>query len=151
MEGVLLVGGMLADKACVPTPRPTLRSKSWHLSVGPGPPGWGFMSVWYPLLPVSPAARVHFNSLSVLRSLSHKICALTSRRTLRSSLGIASKKPMRCSEWVSCPSHVPRMPYGPADGALCTLEQNACPSPVLCPGHPAQRWTHSSWPVLSVE
>lgn len=74
MEGVLLVGGMLADKACVPTPRPTLRSKSWHLSVGPGPPGWGFLSVWYPLLPVSPAARVHFNYLSVLRSLSQDMC-----------------------------------------------------------------------------
>ena len=74
MEGVLLVGGMPADKACMPTPRPTLRIKSWHLSVGLGPPGWDSTSVWYPLLSVSPAARVHFNSLSVLCSLSQDMC-----------------------------------------------------------------------------
>lgn len=144
------MGRMLADKACMPTPRPTLRSKSWHLSVGPGPPGWGSMSVWYPLLSVSPAARVHFNSLSVLRSPSQDMCTHI-QTSLTLQLRYHLQKTCEMLEWVSCPSDVPRMPYGPADGALCTLEQNACPSSVLCPGHPAQRWTHSSWPVLSVE
>lgn len=74
MEGALLVGGTPADKACTSTLCSTLRIKSWHLSMGQGPPRRGPVSVQRSVLPVSPAARVHFNSLNVPHSVSQNMC-----------------------------------------------------------------------------
>lgn len=66
----------------------------------------------------------------MFHTLSHKIRALPSRHTLHSSLGIASKKPVRSPGWVLCPSEVPRKPHGPADGTL--YAGTKCPS-LICP------------------
>ena len=118
MEGALLVGGTLETKPARPLSAPpggsSLGTYPWDKALHRGVP----VSVRRALLPVSPAARVHFSSLNVPHFVS-QIRALPFRHTSHSSLGIASKKPMRSPGWVLCLSEVPRKPHGPADGTLC--------------------------------
>lgn len=122
---------MLADKDYTPTPCPSLRIKSWHLPGGQGPLRWGSVSAQQPLISISPAARVHFNSSNVLHSLSQGMRSQPD--TPHTAAWYHFQKTMMCPRWILCPLDVSRMPFDPADGALCTQDQNACPSSVLCP------------------
>ena len=97
--------------------------RPWHLSMGQGPLQRVPVSVRHPLPPVSPAARVRFNSLNVPHSVSQDTCP-----PIQTYLTLASKKPVRSPGWVLCPSEVPRKPHGPADG---TLYGTKCPS-LIC-------------------
>lgn len=75
MEGALLVGGMLETKPARPLSAPpggsSLGTYPWDKALHGGVP----VSVLRALLPVSPAGRVHFNSLNVPHSVSQDTCA----------------------------------------------------------------------------
>lgn len=54
---------------------------------------------------------------------------------------------MRPPGWVVCPLVVPRTPWDPPSGALCTLKQNARSSSARGRGHPAEHSTRRSGPI----
>lgn len=118
------------DKACTSTLCSTGRIESWHLSMGQGPPRRG------PCICSACSAPSVTCRQSSLQFPECATLCLTRyvrshpRHTLHSSLGIASKKPVRSPGWVLCLSEVPRKPHGPADGTLCAGTK--CPS-LICP------------------
>lgn len=96
MEGALLVGGTLETKPARPLSAPpggsSLGTYPWDKALHRGVP----VSVRRALLPVSPAARVHFSSLNVPHFISQDTCTpIQTYLTLkpRDSLQKAYEKP----------------------------------------------------------